>query len=977
MASSTRPSSSSRSCRLSTRLLRAAVVAVTFSLSLVAGSAVVTATASPAAASPVYPPTPKTLNYMATLQTSGQNMWGSGAAAPPHDVTDTWFDQTWNASGGFDSVTHVDVNLDPTGLCGSSCTVNFGDYGASLTASSSGELGMSDTVHGLNGGTVGVKYPMSLAFTAPADNTYAPGDTVTIASTAPTPQPGASITNTSPSISSISLDGKFRFAASVDGSICVVSCASGNIFSFDLPGGGTTANGPLFSLSANDLLLIQGLGLAKCFGLAEGVLLGASTYPNAGDYCNNGTGPGNDNGYLKLPNPQLGNGGAGTTIAGTQLSASATDPFVVVPISAAKWIGKLADLPTGFPNLSATFKGVGVSYTTLDAIFTAVISETQAMTFSPTVNASLDFGQSVVYTVTDSLNNTVQSSTAAVVTFPLGDSVHVQVPAPLTVTPTVAMGNSTFTNRTTDSLSGTAQFKALSFFANIPSCCSGVFSGFGVNVGPLYDSGALPLASTDIATLANSTWELGGFNAERLSPFTLTPDPLPVPTVRTVNPIEGTAFNSQTVASFHDPDTSDAGRAASADYTASISWGDGHTSIGTISGTDAAFTVAGSNTYAEEGGYSVNVTVTDTATPTVISVAHSTAQVADAALSVTDTPTLTSTEGAATPAGLRVATFADADPAGTVADYTATVNWGDGQTSSATVQAAAAGGFDVLAPSHTYEEEGNPTVTVSINDAGGAKTTALPAMATADAALHAGAPVTNDTLTGSGTPVLLWPNPGNAVLATFTDDDPHGTSSDYSAVVTWGDGTSSAATVSAAASGFKVTGSHSYANAALGVHPISILITDSGGSYTTATTTLLAYALPSSGLFAVGDTTYRAAAPNTLLNYWGAQWWKQNVLSGGGAPASFKGYTSSPPAFPAPPATCPSGSSFVSAPGNSSVPPTTVPSYMPLLVTSQVSKDGSTISSNSATHWVIVATQPGYDTSPGSAGYATVVAQIC
>ena len=47
-----------------------------------------------------------------------------------------------------------------------------------------------------------------------------------------------------------------------------------------------------------------------------------------------------------------------------------------------------------------------------------------------------------------------------------------------------------------------------------------------------------------------------------------------------------------------------------ADYSASINWGDGNTSAGTItfdSGT-GIFTVSGSNTYAEEGGYSITAT---------------------------------------------------------------------------------------------------------------------------------------------------------------------------------------------------------------------------------------------------------------------------------------------------------------------------------------------------------------------------------
>jgi hypothetical protein len=56
---------------------------------------------------------------------------------------------------------------------------------------------------------------------------------------------------------------------------------------------------------------------------------------------------------------------------------------------------------------------------------------------------------------------------------------------------------------------------------------------------------------------------------------------------------------------------------ASPAYTATIDWGDTHSSTGTISGPPGGpFTVKGMNTYAEEGNYTVKVTVTQTGNPT-------------------------------------------------------------------------------------------------------------------------------------------------------------------------------------------------------------------------------------------------------------------------------------------------------------------------------------------------------------------------
>ena len=71
-----------------------------------------------------------------------------------------------------------------------------------------------------------------------------------------------------------------------------------------------------------------------------------------------------------------------------------------------------------------------------------------------------------------------------------------------------------------------------------------------------------------------------------------------------------------------------------------------------------------------------------------------------------------------------VATFTDADPNGVASDYTASINWGDGSSSTAgTVSAAAGGGFEVKG-SHTYAAAGQFTITVTIDDVGGAKATA-------------------------------------------------------------------------------------------------------------------------------------------------------------------------------------------------------------------------------------------------------------
>src|SRR6202011_4071197 len=97
----------------------------------------------------------------------------------------------------------------------------------------------------------------------------------------------------------------------------------------------------------------------------------------------------------------------------------------------------------------------------------------------------------------------------------------------------------------------------------------------------------------------------------------------------TFSATEGASF-SGTVATFTDPDAN----AIASDYSATVDWGDGSSSPGTVGGpTGGPFTVSGSHTYAEEGTYTVTVTITDVDNASNTATASSTAKVADAGLS--------------------------------------------------------------------------------------------------------------------------------------------------------------------------------------------------------------------------------------------------------------------------------------------------------------------------------------------------------
>ncbi|MBV9123371.1 MAG: hypothetical protein JO112_08445, partial [Planctomycetes bacterium] len=93
---------------------------------------------------------------------------------------------------------------------------------------------------------------------------------------------------------------------------------------------------------------------------------------------------------------------------------------------------------------------------------------------------------------------------------------------------------------------------------------------------------------------------------------------------------------------------------------------------------------------------------------------------ADAPLSAIARP-VSAVEGQGV-SNVQVATFTDADPNGQAGDYTATIQWGDGDTSAGSISAGT-GDFVVTASKpHPYAEEGSYTVSISIHDVGGATT---------------------------------------------------------------------------------------------------------------------------------------------------------------------------------------------------------------------------------------------------------------
>jgi hypothetical protein len=121
-------------------------------------------------------------------------------------------------------------------------------------------------------------------------------------------------------------------------------------------------------------------------------------------------------------------------------------------------------------------------------------------------------------------------------------------------------------------------------------------------------------------------------------------------------------------------------------------------------------------------------------------------------------------------------------------------------------------------------------------------------------------------------------------------------------------------------------------------------------------------------VFVIGDA--EANDIGATVNFWGAQWWKHNQMSGvvsAGRPA-FKGYAVTSDNV------C--GGTWQSLPGNSSNPPDSLGTDVLVIVTSTVIRNGAAISGD-ITKMVMVHQDGGYGPNPGHDGNGVVTTVVC
>ncbi|HZU34994.1 MAG TPA: hypothetical protein VFA18_03755, partial [Gemmataceae bacterium] len=267
----------------------------------------------------------------------------------------------------------------------------------------------------------------------------------------------------------------------------------------------------------------------------------------------------------------------------------------------------------------------------------------------------------------------------------------------------------------------------------------------------------------------------------------------------------GAGITNATVATFTDTNTAN----PASEFTATISWGDGQSSAGTITGSNGAFTVTGSHNYATVGNFPISVAISNFG-------------------------------GSATATASTSATITPATPTVTVSDPSGTFN---GQPFAATAAAVGIDGKTPVSGSFSFayyagtSATGTPLNAVPVN--AGTYTVVATFTSNDPNYISGGTAQTTFTispamLTVTGTSIkAIAGAPFSGTLATFSSTDAMVTSADFSATITWGDGSTSKGVIGGSGGTFTVNGAHTYAAAS--TYAIQVTISQVLGNMNSAT----------------------------------------------------------------------------------------------------------------------------------------------
>lgn len=297
-----------------------------------------------------------------------------------------------------------------------------------------------------------------------------------------------------------------------------------------------------------------------------------------------------------------------------------------------------------------------------------------------------------------------------------------------------------------------------------------------------------------------------------------------------VSILEGSSTNL--TIDFADPGVNDV-------HTATIDWGDGNITAGTVD--QVTNRVTGSHVYANEGSYTISYSINDGTgtfnasfgTPVTV------ANVLPTVGAITGTSTVAEGSNASISVGFT-------DP-GTLDVHTALINWGDGNITAGVVDQVT----NTVTGTHTYVNNNAAPyqVTVIVNDGVGnsAPSAAFPITVTnVQPTIDAGAVINGD----EGSTVTL--------AATFVDP---GLADTHTATIDWGDGSP---VVSGTVNEIlrTISGGHIYDND--GTYTVIVTVTDGESAVVSDTTTAVIADVPPTVII-TGPATAVRGAPTTFI----------------------------------------------------------------------------------------------------------------
>jgi hypothetical protein len=258
-------------------------------------------------------------------------------------------------------------------------------------------------------------------------------------------------------------------------------------------------------------------------------------------------------------------------------------------------------------------------------------------------------------------------------------------------------------------------------------------------------------------------------------------------------------------------------------WIASIDWGDGTTSTGTVTVNGSDGSVSGSHTYIEDGTYTLQVRVSESGgSPNTVS-ASASVTVVEADVALVAVQPITLSEG--TTFSGPVASLTDSGSPDLPSKFSATIDWGDGVTTAGTISGTP-GNF-VVSGSHMYADEllhGSIKVTVSEPEGSSTIGPVQDQISVTEADALTAHPVTFSASDGA---------PFSGTVATFSDTSTTTPASDFTATVNWGDGTTTPGTVSWSGGTLTVSGHHTY-NSPPSNYAVNVRLSDDAPGTATA-----------------------------------------------------------------------------------------------------------------------------------------------